>query len=327
MTERQVAADQVRRRIAELRDRVAESYYEIGRHLHTVQREALYKLWGFETFSSYVEAEVAFKWRKAMYLMAIYRYYALELSDKQVFELVKSLGVSKAHALIDVINPKNAEVWVEKAKALPVKSLEDEARLAKKAKEERRKQRADSARHREETEAAEQQTDAEGRRGNAVYDKPEGDDEGVGGAAAGAGIHTDLHGGLGADPVPEDERGELRRMFQCLLTGDQRQNIQAAIDCASHLIDDGKSRTQQEKNHDANGYMLDFVATGFLAFHGSTVRENRKKHSATLRRDTLAAFERAFGVRVIAVDADSPNVVYGEGHIDALMGEANEEGS
>lgn len=320
MTEREVQADKLRRRVIDLRNQVAESYFEIGRHLHTIQREALYKLWGFETFSDYVATEVTFKWRKAMYLMSIYRHYALELADPAVFEKVKPLGVSKAAALINVVNAKNVDQWVDKASKLPVRSLEDEARLAKQAREEKRKEREEMARQREATEDEERRMDAELRKGNAVYSKGEQDPE----PPPDPVIHKDIDG-PGADPVPEEEKGELRRMFQCLLTGDQRENLQAALQCASHLVDESQSTTKKEKNHDAHGYLLDFVATGFLAFHGSTVRENRKKHSKNLRRETLQAIERAFDVRIIAIDKGSPNIVFGDNTVDVLMSEMGVE--
>lgn len=325
-TERQMMADQVRQRVAHLRDAVAQSYFELGRHLHTIQKEALFKLWGFETFSEYIDKEVTFKWRKAMYLMKIYRYYGLELGDKEVFEAVKPLGISKAAALAEVVTQKNAEKWVEKAKALPVKALEDEVRLAKKAAEERRKKRREAADERKRIEDAEAQADADARKGNALYSTGDQDDDAP---EVDPGIHLETHQGglpgIDIDPVGDDERKEVRQYLRVLLTDDQRKNIIAACQAASHFIDEGKRRTEKEKNHDANGYHLDFVATGFLAFHGTTVRENIRKHYANMRNDTLAAIERTFSIRLIAVAEGTTDVIYGDHHVAALMGEAEGE--
>jgi hypothetical protein len=310
--ERKAAADQIRLRVTELRDKVAESYFEIGRHLHTIQKEALYKLWGYETFSAYVDEEVTFKWRKAMYLMKIYRYFALELNNDSVFDKVKPLGISKAAALTDVVTEKNADKWVEKAEKLSVAALEDEVRRAKEAKKLRAQQRKDAEDQRRDTEAAEREEDRKSRQGNAVYDgQPSTTGDPIG---DGAGVF----GGDSIDPVSGAEDKEIRSNMTVRLTKDQKSNIEAACRTASYFIDDQKTNTEKEKNHDAKGYLLDFVATGFLAFHGSTVRENIRKHSANLRNDTLAAFERAFGLRIIAVSAESADVMYGIKHVDAL---------
>ena len=69
--DREVQTDLVRKRVIELRDAVADSYFELGKHLHYVQREALYAVWGFDSFSDYIDQEVTFAWRKAMYSSAL----------------------------------------------------------------------------------------------------------------------------------------------------------------------------------------------------------------------------------------------------------------
>jgi hypothetical protein len=316
--DRKVAADQIRLRVTELRDNVAESYFEIGRHLHMIQKEALFKLWGFESFSSYVDDEVTFKWRKAMYLMKIYRYFALELGNSAVFDKVKPLGISKAAALTDVVTEKNADKWVDKAQKMSVAALEDEVRRAKEAQRQRHKQRQETEDIRRSTEAEERQADREARQGNAVYDGHTDNKDPVSDG-------VDVFGDVGADPVTDSEDKEIRSNMTVRLTKDQKTNIEAACNCASFFVDDQKTNTEKEKNHDAKGYLLDFVATGFLAFHSTTIAENVRKHSANLRNETLAAFERAFGLRVIAVASDSLDVVFGLQHVDALMQTIDEE--
>ena len=61
-----IEAEKLRNRVHELRDRMTEDYFEIGRLLYYIQQRGIYRLWEgpddrpYETFSDYVEHEVAF---------------------------------------------------------------------------------------------------------------------------------------------------------------------------------------------------------------------------------------------------------------------------
>ncbi len=322
--DREVQADLVRKRIIELRDAVASSYFELGRHLYHVQKEALYQLWGYDSFGDYVDGEVTFAWRKAMYLMRIYRYFALELGNKQVFDKVRELGWSKAAALVEVVDAKNVDVWVEKAAVMPVKKLEDEARLAKKAKADRKKERATGrvTQTNEDNEAAERHADAEARKGNALYTEGERDAD----PPPGTVVHRPLDDERqGADPVSDDEPRLRRHNFTVKVSDDQKGNVELAMSLANDLIDDGESRQNKEKNRDAGGMLLDHISTSFIASYNGSVRESKVKHRANFRFEMLRSVERSLGVKIVALDEETNDVVFGQETVDDFSAE-DEEG-
>lgn len=309
---RRERADKLRVRVRELRNEVAENYYEMARHLYTIQKEAMYTLWGYDSFSEYVEHEVSFKWRKVMYLLKIYRYFALDLGSQEVFERVKPLGWGKAAALVDVINAQNADKWIEKANNLPQKKLEDEARAARASREKKQQEKDQAQAHREQTEQEEQRLDKETRKGNAVYSTGEesGDEKEPS-------VDTQTSLGYGTDPLPSNEFNQHRERVGFTLSMEQKENLENAMRIAKDIAED--------PDQDGRGYLIDFIATGFTAFHNGAVRETKDKHSAQFRWEILNAIERSLGLEIVAFKKGTLDVVYGEEKVDRTVKEEPEE--
>jgi len=113
---------------------------------------------------------------------------------------------------------------------------------------------------------------------------------------------------LGADPLaPED-----RQRWGIMVTRDQRENIQEALRIACELADD-------KVNSDAEGFLFDYVATGFMAFHNTYVRESKKRHKDAFIHAMLQSVERVLGLKIIAL-TDNNDVAYGEDTVKKLEG-------
>jgi hypothetical protein len=122
-----VDAEEVRKRVLELRDGIGTNYTELCRHLYNIQNKRLYESWGYQTFSEYASRELQFKKTKAMYLAQTWKNLH-ENQDPKVFEKVIPLGWSKAKELARVVTKENVDAWVDKAKHLGMDALVKEVR-------------------------------------------------------------------------------------------------------------------------------------------------------------------------------------------------------
>lgn len=294
----QKEADGIRVRIGELRDQMTEGYFEMGRLLYVVSKKGLYTQWRgpngkpYKTLADYVEHEVAFALRKAKYLMSISWWFQEELGDPTVMEKVKGLGWQKVAYLVGVIDSKNADAWVEKAKRLGIKELNDEARMAmEKANRPRRPSResAGGGGGGGRSAASSSAPSAGGK-----LDAPEAEAE---------------QERLGVDPLSSDEARDHVTRWTIMLSGEQRLNIERAIDTAAKIA---------EAEVDGKGYLLDFVATGFLALHGGTGGSNDEEHKVNFRNDLLRGIERVLGVDLVAFDRGTARTIFGAQTVDRV---------
>lgn len=330
-----IEAEKLRNRVAELRDRMTEDYFEIGRLLYYIQQRGIYRLWEgpdkkpYETFSDYVEHEVAFKYRKAKYLMGIWWWFGEKLDDPAVFDQVKSIGWTKAAALVGVVDEKNVVQWVEKATELKVKELESEVRVALE-KAGRKRPTIDvqtkagpghieqgtlfgGGKEKKPTPPASSKLDAiaEGR-----------DTQKTDAVATGDSIKTTLDGmpataavshpaplsgapetiRQGVDPLSDGEVRLHRTIWRVMMDGEQQKNVDLAIDMASKIAG---------VENDGKGYLLDLIATQFLSFFNTMSPHNDRSHEETFRADVLKAVERAFGIDIVALERGTVKPVYG----------------
>jgi len=286
--------DKLRSRVLVLRDEMGEAYFELGRLLHRINKDGLYVHWlgpngkPYESFHDYVEHEVDFEFRKAKYLMSIWWWFAEELGDKEVMEKVKQIGWTKAAMLVGVVDSKNADAWISKAKELKVRDLREQTRFAIEAAQ--RGRRPDRLR------------DAGQTNGDRELPLPQPL------AAAPAQAQDDRKG---IDPLTPKEEKEHMSLWAVKVTGDQRVNIELAIDAAHHIA---------ESDPDTKGYLLDLVATSFLATRGGAVGHNDREDKINFRNDVLRAIERTFAVDLIAVERGTDRPLFGKAVIDRLAG-------
>jgi len=113
--------DKIRARIKELKKVISTQYVEMGEHLSKVLEERLFIDFGFSKFGEYVDKEIDFKQRKAMYLVAIFRKFVVELGLKS--EEFNDIDWSKMAQLCRVVNRENYKEWFEKARKIGIKDL------------------------------------------------------------------------------------------------------------------------------------------------------------------------------------------------------------
>jgi len=302
-TKNQLDTDKLRTRVLRLRDQMAEHYFEMGRLLHRINKEGLYTHWQgpdgrpYQHFRDYVEHEVDFAFRKAKHLMSIWWWFAEELGDKVVMEKIKEIGWTKAAMLVGVVDGKNVDKWIDKAKALGVKELGDETRMAMEA-------------------AAVKQRPA---RPTKPADSSGGGGASASTAASGGEMPVPLPGvaeldpaaesRVGVDPLDDGQMRDHRSRWTVLLAGEQRVNIERAIDIASEMA---------EVEADGKGFLLDLVATGFLSMHAGTVGNNDREHKINFRNEMLRSIERALGVDIVAIDRVTNKPLFGMETVDRL---------
>lgn len=304
VTPRQEIADKLRRRVVELRTQLTEGYFEMGAILYRIQKESLYTLYigpggkPYDRFEYYVEHEVDFAFRKAKYLMSIWWWFAHEVGDPEVFAKVKEVGWQKAAYLAQIVDSKNVDQWVEKAKKLSIRDLNAETREAMKG-------------------AGFDSRQALRARGKDVTLKNQPEETLTGEPSTqGAPLPSPTpmsaapeQQRMGIDPLSEGEEREIRTVWSVMLSRSQRENIESSIEMAADIA---------ETATDGKGYLLDFVATAFAAINATVVAKPSDRKGA-FRGELLRAVEQALHVDLVAFDNGSMRVVYGDDVIDRLV--------
>jgi hypothetical protein len=140
-------ADEIRKRLVELKGVIESSYLEVGKLLGEVCEKTLdsgkqlWKHWGFTSFDEYCEREMGFRQRKGYHLLSIYKQCISGPIPKEEFE---KIGWSKASILAPlissgVITEENVHRWVEKANEKTYDELRSMTKLAKAKSEEKAK--------------------------------------------------------------------------------------------------------------------------------------------------------------------------------------------
>jgi len=292
--------DKIRSRVLVLRDEMGDAYFELGRLLYRINRDGLYVNWEgpdgspYKSFYDYVEFEVDFAFRKAKYLMSIWWWFAEELGDQLVMEKIKQVGWTKAAMLVGVVDSQNADVWISKAKNTRVKELRDQTRFAMEvAARGRRPERG--------SDAAEPAMLPLPMPENPTF-VPPADQFPV----AAAPVER-----KGIDPLSDEAEWRHRSKWIVKLTGEQRSNVEMAIDVAHHVA---------ESQPDGKGYLLDLIATSFLAFRGGTVGNSKPEDKVNFRNSVLRAVGQTFDVDIIAIERGTGRPLFGKNVIDRLAG-------
>lgn len=109
-------------RLAASHDSVDYNYLEMGGILSRIQEEKWWAQWGFPSFNEFVTQTLAFKPRKALYLLTIYN----DLVDCAVpWATIKDVSWSKLKEISSVLTKENAEEWAKKASELTILQLQE----------------------------------------------------------------------------------------------------------------------------------------------------------------------------------------------------------
>lgn len=116
--------------IPDLVNSIEFNFFKLGGLLCRVQEEGWWKETGVETFKAYLDAEHGLGYRKAMYLIDIYK--ALVQAEVK-WELVKDVGWTKLRVISPCINAENVDEWVARAKSMTTIQLEEFIKALKKS--------------------------------------------------------------------------------------------------------------------------------------------------------------------------------------------------
>ena len=329
-------SDHLRMRVLKLRDDISMNNIEMGRMLLHIKTTGMFTQWRgqgdrpYRTFKEYVENEVDFKFRKAEYLVTIAWWFTEKHDDPKMLEAVSGLGWTKMAALVGVATPTNVDKWVELAKSISADSLKSEVKAALDKSGRGRESMAGSGVGPVEstTIKSDVSEDISQEIGEDIKTKRSSDrvelanrptsgpedvvDEDQ--ASEDEPEAPEIEVSDTIDPVPDSEEKERRRKFTIMLNDEQRANVEDAIARAAEIA---------EIKEDANGVLLDYICTSFLALYsgsGSTTKERQ----INMRNDVLAAVQRALRVDIIAFDKGTMDPVFGQKTIDRLM-EATDE--
>lgn len=122
--------DEVRKMASLLKQTVDISYLYLGKLLYVIKVRKLHEGWGFDEFQDYVASELGFKYRKAVYLISIWKRLIIDLGLKDTD--IKGLPWTKLVELIGVVkNKDDFEEWKEEAKKLTVSELKSRVKEVK----------------------------------------------------------------------------------------------------------------------------------------------------------------------------------------------------
>lgn len=94
--------------------------YRLGGVLSLMQKNSWFG--GYDTLQDFVTNELGFKYRKAMYLIAVFDgVEALNLPYSKFIEI----GWTKTVNMVDILTPENVDEWIEKAKGVTVMQLQE----------------------------------------------------------------------------------------------------------------------------------------------------------------------------------------------------------
>lgn len=117
-----IDAESAMKLIPELVNNIELSFFKVGGLLCRVQEEGWWKDTGHETFKAYLDAEHGLGYRKAMYLIDIYRH----LVDSGVkWEQVKNVGWTKLRLIAPLLTQENVETWATRAEGMTTIQLEE----------------------------------------------------------------------------------------------------------------------------------------------------------------------------------------------------------
>ena len=311
LTTDETEANGVHLKLIRLKQTYEDTYFEMAHLLWRVSQERLFtakSLGAHETFKDYVETELGFTVRKAQMLSSIHWWYGVEQkSDPKLVEGARSIGWTKAHHLVRVVDAKNADKWFELAKSMNEKELAQHVRAGLKAEGKNRSRRI------RDKEPTLKMNPPPGMNPDAPEPELCSGDNGKSNGVNSESFADSDEVPEGVAPPTEDQVDEVKSndkewtTFMMRVPKDTKKSILEAVEVAKKLAN---------THHD--GYALSLMAQHFLSFN-----HNKK---TVMYGEWLASFERNTGLAVIAIDPKDEKVIYGHNHLkDEDEGEGIEE--
>jgi len=114
--------------VVQLVEHIETGYFRLGGILSLIQEKKWFE--GFDSFKDLVQDKFGLHYRKATYLIEIYR----NLIEKQIpWSEVKGLSWTKLKEISKVLTPKNVTGWVKKANSMTVIQLMEAVKQSAKA--------------------------------------------------------------------------------------------------------------------------------------------------------------------------------------------------
>lgn len=115
--------DQVRSELKGLVEDVDMSYLKIGKLLCKVSAGAMWAQWGYPNFPMYLEKELAFKYRKARYLISVWKTFIDEYGMAETD--LHGIPYSKLAMILPVVNGTNLTHWINIARTGTVAEVKE----------------------------------------------------------------------------------------------------------------------------------------------------------------------------------------------------------
>ena len=112
--------DGIRDLAIEANKSISNNYLLLSKCLFEIFHGELYRDWGYSTFSSYIDEELDFGYRKAQYLVEIWGKVALLKIPNTKLLLI---GWTKMAIILKRLTPETLDFWLDKAANLTVKEL------------------------------------------------------------------------------------------------------------------------------------------------------------------------------------------------------------
>lgn len=275
-----------------------EIFMELGKILYiiwdtpddgTVLGKPLYQKWGYESFNDYVETELDLDYRKAQRLKRIW--YTLDVTCRDIDPALKTkliaLGTTRLRDLSRVITPENAADWYEQVKDLTAVETANlvQATISGKAPHLR------FAEAESEAEVAEARSN-----GVSAESSPVGPSSGVR-----AEVRTPTVSPPESDFENENE-APYNENFK--LYPSQQRNLKDALEAARILSNSPKAK---------KGHCLDLICMDFLATNDIATKDPERTRETYLNK-----MEKRLGIRLVAIDTRSGDIVYGLESLEAL---------
>jgi hypothetical protein len=113
--------EELRRRILAMRDKSESDAWELGILLEEAYTNDLYRTWGFDSWTEYVEQELDIHRRKAQYLVKLQKWFATMTPGIQKW--VRELGWTKARMIMGVVDRSNATEWRHRVEGKTVEQI------------------------------------------------------------------------------------------------------------------------------------------------------------------------------------------------------------
>ena len=298
-------ATRLRKEAKELSAHLDTGYMDLGRILYQVydtkidgdqKKLPIFRDWGFETFGSWVEAELSLNVRKAERLRGIFFKLEIELKtlDPEIKKRIVKLGWSKADQLQRALTARNAAEWIERAEKMSYPELQATVSLYLEAREKKRAEKAAEASPETATlPLADQPLEMNKVPETMTSTKEKKHLPEVLQAA------VDAEAEDAAIPEADSFRWE-----NFMLAQGQRDTVKQALE-----------RSKQITGSEKKGHQLEMIALDFLA-----TNDFLKGGSDQLKR-FFSKYEKLLGYRFIVVDPTSNDVFYGIDTLERLSKE------